>query len=725
MPNPPGPWPVTPSPETALDDALAFVVDASRQLNAPLGYEATVRVATRAPIGGFADIAALFLRQGDDGGAPRIEAAHREPGRESAAQAILADQSDRLAALATLRRRRDSRTVLWQPLLDERALRRLDADDPDTRRMVRSLDLHSLIVLPLTARGHKLGVIGFGRLSGSPPFGAAHFAAARVFSQRVASALEAARLSRQAEEEDARRVEAEEAVRRWAHAFHSAGWGAALADIDGRLEVVNAEFARIHGYESPEAMRGVRRAELEAEPDAQGGESDAIDDGTPHESRHRRADGCEIPVLATITPMRDAGGAVIQYAISVQDLSEMKRTEHRLHHAQQMEAVGRLAGGVAHEVNNMMTIVLGFGDLVLNAQDISEEHRQDVTEMCTAAFRAARITQQLLAYSRQQLLHLAVVDFSEAVAESARALRALLPADVRLETRFATRVGAGVRVDRTQLEQMVLNLAMNARDAMRDGGTLTLATDYAYISSDFGPRYLGIPIPAGRYAMLSVADTGHGMDAETRARIFEPFFTTKDVGHGTGLGLATVYGVVKQSDGYIWVDSTPGDGTVFTICLPEVPLDESTKLEPKVASPTDAPRPSEANHRGSGAGATVLLVEDEPTVRSLVRRLLGMQGCQVLEASTGTEALKVVEELKTDLELVLTDVVMPEVGGRLLVERLRQRFPDLPVIYMSGYARDDMLRRGELEPGALFLKKPFTAGQLLEHVTAALAWAHR
>jgi signal transduction histidine kinase/CheY-like chemotaxis protein len=399
------------------------------------------------------------------------------------------------------------------------------------------------------------------------------------------------------------------------------------------------------------------------------------------------------------------GGSIVGIAVM------LRRTEARQHElelqlnrAQRMEAVGRLAGGIAHDFNNALTTIIGFCELLLPDLPAGHPSQQDVAEIRYAADHASGLTRQLLAFSRQQVLQPRVVDVNRVVTGVEGMLRPIIGEDIVLETALAPGLGR-VRADPAQLEQVIANLVVNARDAMPHGGRLTLEThnaslDRAYTEAHFAAE-------PGDYVLLAVSDTGIGMDEETRSRIFEPFFTTKEPGKGTGLGLATVYGIVKQSGGYIWVYSEPGRGTTFKIYLPRV---EDPADEVAVARPAPAARGTE----------TILLAEDSAGVRRLVRGVLERQGYRVLEAALPEAALSLAATSSTPVRLLLTDVVMAGMDGTQLFRQLRRTLPDLRVLFMSGYADDAVLRHGVLEAGAAFIEKPFTPQALVARVREVL-----
>jgi signal transduction histidine kinase/ActR/RegA family two-component response regulator len=426
-----------------------------------------------------------------------------------------------------------------------------------------------------------------------------------------------------------------------------------------------------------------------------------------YEAHHRRGERDRVPVLVTLTPLAEPQGRPRTIMMQVQDLSQLRRTEERLERAQRLEAVGRLAGGVAHEVNNMMTVVLGFADLMLGSGTLPAEQRGDAEEIRRAAERVGAITRQLLAFSRRQLLQPEVLDLKSVVEGAAQLLRPLLPADIVLDTRFGPGV-PGVLADRVQLEQVLVNLAFNARDAMPLGGRLVFCTGRLHQSAGAASPLSDVALPPGDYATMEVTDTGAGMDSETMARIFEPFFTTKEVGFGTGLGLATVYGIVKQTGGYVWVRSAPGEGATFTVCLPAADASDLFVAEQSV------PEPAPAGHE------TVLLVEDESAVRGLAARVLATAGFRVLAAADGFEALELLTVEGACVDVVVTDLVMPEMGGRPLREQLRLAFPRLPVLFMSGYPSDEAIGRGWVDPGDPLLQKPFSAEDLVRAVRTAI-----
>jgi two-component system cell cycle sensor histidine kinase/response regulator CckA len=388
------------------------------------------------------------------------------------------------------------------------------------------------------------------------------------------------------------------------------------------------------------------------------------------------------------------------------DITDRLSLEQQLRQAQKMEAVGRLAAGVAHDFNNILTAITGYAQLLLEDLVPNDPHREDVDEIRKAADRAAGLTRQLLAFSRQQILQPTVLDLNILVSETEGMLGRLLGEDIQLATRLAPDLGA-VKTDRSQIEQVIMNLAVNARDAMPQGGQLTIET--ANIEMDDGYAREHFPAVPGSYVMLAVSDTGTGMTPETEAHMFEPFFTTKEKGKGTGLGLATVYGIIKQSAGFIWVYTEPGHGATFKIYLPRV----GQAPEPRISS---------AGSRSAALAGTetVLLAEDEPAVRAVARQSLERHGYTVLEAPSGEAALDLAQRYSGPIDLLLTDVVMPGMSGRALALRLAPLRPRMRTIYMSGYTDEAITRHGVLESGVRYVQKPFSPDALVRRVREAL-----
>jgi PAS domain S-box-containing protein len=385
------------------------------------------------------------------------------------------------------------------------------------------------------------------------------------------------------------------------------------------------------------------------------------------------------------------------------DVTAERRMERQLQMAQRMEAVGRLAGGVAHDFNNLLTAIRGYAELLREDLPDAAPGREDVDEILTAAGRATALTRQLLAFSRQQVLRPRIVDLNELATGTEKLLRRLIGEDVQLAVHLAP-VPVLVKADPGQIEQVIINLAVNSRDAMPQGGTLAIETSAVDLDESYAAMHL--PVVPGPYVMLTVTDTGVGMSKDVQARIFEPFFTTKEAGKGTGLGLATVYGIVKQSDGYIWVYSEPGQGTTFRIYLP------------RVAGEADAPLAA-APVVATGGSETILLVEDDEPLRRLARQVLERHGYTVLDAADPEQALAVAAHVGV-VQLLLTDVVMPGMGGRELAERLLRERPGLKVLYISGYADDAIAHHGMLTPGAELLQKPYGSEMLLRKVRETL-----
>jgi two-component system, cell cycle sensor histidine kinase and response regulator CckA len=432
-----------------------------------------------------------------------------------------------------------------------------------------------------------------------------------------------------------------------------------------------------------------------------------LEDTAPFESEYRvlARDGSVVWVINQMVPVHDEAGEWTGYRGFLVDGSRRKQLEEQLHRSQRLETIGQLAGGIAHDFNNLLTAISGYSGFALErVGDENDKLRNDIVQIQRAAERAAGLTQQLLAFSRRQVLQPTTLDLNEVVDEVHALLARLIGEHIELVTVLSGRE-LFVRADRGRLEQVLVNLAVNARDAMGGGGTLTIECADVVVDAEHPIAAWGAAL--GTYAALVVRDTGSGMDAETLAHVFEPFFTTKGLGTGTGLGLSTVYGIVKQSGGWITFDSEIGEGTTATVYLPhaEAPVEEQ---DARTASA----------RRGAG---TILLVEDEAIVRDLVAKMLEEDGYDVVDAPDPLAAVELAQERAYDL--LLTDVVMPKLNGRQLAEQIRERLPDLHVVYMSGYAPEAVLDGGRLDKGEFFLQKPFSVGDLTTLVRDALAGA--
>lgn len=427
-----------------------------------------------------------------------------------------------------------------------------------------------------------------------------------------------------------------------------------------------------------------------------------------YDTVRRRKDGTFINVSLGITPIEARDGEITGASKIAHDITRIKALEAQLVEAQKMEVMGQLAGGIAHDFNNLLTAILGYTELLLPAFEAHAQHHQDLEQIRKSATLASHLTNQLLAFSRQQTLQPIVVDLNELVTSTATLLRRLIGEDVELTLALGEPLGR-LKVDPGQIEQVIMNLALNARDAMPRGGQLRIQTMNADVDDHFFKR-LGIRDPdAGRrFVALVVSDTGTGMDATTRRRVFEPFFTTKPKGKGTGLGLATVHGIVNQSRGAIWVASEPGEGTTFTIYLPVTDETKSIEVPPAAAEPSIT------------GDETILLVEDDETVRELSRALLERRGYRVIAAVNAEEAIARAADEAGTIHLLLTDVVLPGLNGPELANRLHALRPLIKVLYFSGYTDETFIRRGVLTAGVPFLHKPFTAMALPRKVRAVL-----
>ncbi|HHE46637.1 MAG TPA: PAS domain S-box protein, partial [Bacteroidetes bacterium] len=419
----------------------------------------------------------------------------------------------------------------------------------------------------------------------------------------------------------------------------------------------------------------------------------------------RRKDGSVMDCLLTATVRRAEDGSVVGYQGIIRDVSEARRLEEQFRQAQKMEAVGQLAGGVAHDFNNLLTIISGNAELAMLSLNQDDPQYSELHEIQEAAMRAADLTRQLLAFSRKQILEPRVLNLNEVVAKMEKMLKRIIGENIELTTHLQDDLWM-VKVDPGKTEQVIINLAINARDAMPDGGELTLETQNIELTSDsVGMRREVVP---GRYVMVAVSDNGTGMTEEVREHIFDPFFTTKDVDKGTGLGLSTVYGIVKQSGGYIYVCSELERGTTFKIYLPVV----EEEVEPV--------KPGIDLEELPGGTETILLVEDQDSVRNLAGRILEGQGYTVHKAGNALEAYSLLHELDTVPELVVTDVVMPQGSGPELAERIRKSWPQIRVLFTSGYTADSIVHDGVLDRDKQFLQKPFSSLDLLQKVREVL-----
>jgi two-component system, cell cycle sensor histidine kinase and response regulator CckA len=506
--------------------------------------------------------------------------------------------------------------------------------------------------------------------------------------------------------------EAGAAELRFARLFHSAPIAIATLDKEGAISATNAAFARLFAAAADEG----RKVSLEdlVEPESHQALRHALDAALAHQSLIEPVDiafagGRERSGRLYLSPIEQTESeseAAIAYAF---DTTEQRALEMQIAQGQKMQAIGQLAGGIAHDFNNMLTAIIGFSDFLLMNHRPTDPAFQDIMNIKQNANRAAGLVRQLLAFSRQQTLRPQVLQLGDVLSELSILLSRLLGENIELKLDQASGLWP-VKADLHQFEQVIINLAVNSRDAMPGGGKLTIRT--ANVDERESRELGSLQILPGEYVLIEVRDTGCGMSEEVKQKIFEPFFSTKEVGRGTGLGLSTVFGIVKQSGGYIHVESEEGRGTAMCVYLPrhqEGPGEVEPRPERRVEKPKDL----------TGRG-TVLLVEDEDAVRSFAARALGQRGYQVLEASTGTEALDVFESHQGDVDLVLSDVVMPEMDGPTLMAKLRRDRPDLKIIFISGYAEDSFRKHLADNEDFMFLQKPFDLKELAAAVKAAL-----
>jgi two-component system, cell cycle sensor histidine kinase and response regulator CckA len=478
----------------------------------------------------------------------------------------------------------------------------------------------------------------------------------------------------------------------------------------GQIVFVNAAFVKLLGASNRDEL--LKRPVLDfVHPDDRASAASrmaAILHGGPPtfatETRLLKSDGTYITVETAGTQTIYSGKPAV--LVRAHDITVRLGMEAQLRHGQKMEALGRLAGGVAHDFNNLLTAITMNAELVLEGMAVGSPHRDEIEEIQSATSRAAALTKQLLVFSRKQPLSFGVIDLTKLVAGSQKLLRRLTPEHITFDLDLAEDIPS-IKGDSGQLEQIVMNLVVNARDAMPDGGTLRIVTSNAFVTAESHPAVS--QMPPGCYARLSVSDTGIGMDASTIARVFEPFFTTKGIGHGTGLGLSLVHGLVSQFDGYLSVESLVGRGTTFDIYFP-------TLVHPP-GMPAPVPlEPDDAESVTTAGSGTVLLVEDDPSIRSSIARMLMHEGFSVREATSGVEALQVLAERDGELKLLLSDLIMPDLGGREVAESLKRTHPRTAILFMSGYEEEAFTNLATLPAGSGFIQKPFTRADLVSRI---------
>jgi PAS domain S-box-containing protein len=559
----------------------------------------------------------------------------------------------------------------------------------------RSLDWMGV---PLKVNNHSFGALVVQTYSKNIRYGQRDKEILTFVARQLASAVEIKR-----NEQALRRSEA-----RYRSLVQSSVYGIYRASLEGRFLDVNPALITMLGYGSPEEVLLLDpEKDVFALPEEhtrliedfkRNGRIDGL------EVKWKRKDGKDVTVRLSGRAVSSADEPADVLEAIAEDVTERRVLEDQFRQAQKMEAVGRLAGGVAHDFNNLLMVISGYTEVILAKLEVDHPLYEKGRAIQQAADRATTLTRQLLAFSRKQLLELKVVDVNAIVQDMERLLSPLIGENIELITNLSAEAGH-TRADAGQLEQVLMNLVVNAKDAMPEGGKVTIRTQN--IAVDESHRWVQTFIRPGQYVMLSVSDTGMGMDKETQSRIFEPFFTTKEKGKGTGLGLSTVYGIVKQSGGYVMVQSEKGHGTTFNIYLTRVEAAAGQSVAPVARA-------------AEGGSETVLLVEDEDSVRQLVRDTLAAKGYHVVEADNGQAGLDAAAKMDGTIDLVITDVVMPGMSGRELAEQLLKIRPETKVLYLSGYTEDAIVSEGTIESGTAFLQKPFTLQNLSRKVREVL-----
>jgi two-component system cell cycle sensor histidine kinase/response regulator CckA len=517
-------------------------------------------------------------------------------------------------------------------------------------------------------------------------------------SPEFAAAIDAHSSERQQHESD-------EALRKLWRSVEQMADALIIMDCFGVMEYVNPAFEALTGYSRDEAIGqpfGILRSEQHADELYEEMWS-TVRAGNVFRGIviNRKKNGGTLIMEKALTPLRESTGEITHFISTSRDITERRKLESDLQQAHKMDAIGRLAGGVAHDFNNLLLVISAYAELMLDSLGENDPLRRNVAEIMGASRRAADLTRQLLAFGRKQMQSLQILDLNTVIGEITGMLPRLIGEDIELV--FAPGKDLGkVKADPTQIEQIVMNLAANARDAMPGGGTLSIETAMVRVDESYVQRHA--IVPPGDYVLLTVTDSGQGIASKHLAHIFEPFYTTKEAGKGTGLGLATVYGIVKQNGGFVWVYSEPGLGTTFKVYLPQV---QGLSCEVPIA------KLAEGSPRGC---ETLLLVEDETSVRLASSQFLTRSGYSVLEASNGEEALRVSRAHAGRIDLMITDVVMPKMGGPMLAEWLADERPNMKVLFVSGYAENPVLRHGKIDVTTRFLQKPFSGKMLARKV---------
>jgi two-component system cell cycle sensor histidine kinase/response regulator CckA len=674
-----------------LERRLAFFAEANVTLASSLDYEVTLRNLARLIVPTLADWCAIHVASAQ-GVLQFISGAHRDPTKDLLVRA-LCEYKPRQPPFGAAHRQAEIGQVTDDLL-------RVSAEDAEQLKLFRALATTTFLRVPLTARGQSVGTItlALGAESGRS-YDSDDLAFAEELAARTALAVDNARLYRAAQEAD----------ERYGMLFGSNPQPMWVFDMDTlAFLAVNDAAVRHYGYNREEFL-SMTIMDLLPPEDApglhHGLERTGLQRGDVALAQHQRKDGTIID-LELVSHEMELDGRRARLVLAT-DISERTRTraalhqsEEQLRQAQRMDAAGRLAGGVAHDFNNLLTTIRGFSDLLLRDMPSDDARRKDVEQIRKAADRGAILTRQLLAFGRSQSREPRTIELNSVVTNMEGLMLRLIGADINLVTQLRSGLGE-VKVDPGQLEQVLVNLVLNARDAMPAGGTLTIETGERLISGSTRGR----SVKPGRYVVLAVSDSGIGMDGDTLSHVFEPFFTAQAPGSRAGLGLSIVYGIVKQSGGVVRVSSEPGQGTTVKVFLPRVEGDEPVATEAPVSL------------RGE---ETVLIVEDEDGVRELLWKILTDHGHTVLEARHGRDALTVAGGYNQPIHLMVTDVVMPEMGAGELVDRLLTKRPNLKVLFISGYTTDEVVRRGVTQNDSAFIQKPFAAPELMQKVRGLL-----